>query len=42
MPSVITHAAVGLSIATVLRPRAAAPFLFVTAALLPVVPDLAA
>ena len=40
MPSVITHAAVGLAVATVLRPPRSPGRLFAAAALLPVVPDL--
>lgn len=40
MPTVITHAAVGLAVATAFRPARAPAGLFVLAALLPVVPDL--
>ena len=40
MPSVITHAAVGLAVATLARPPRSPVRLFALAAILPVVPDL--
>lgn len=40
MPSVITHAAVGLALATAFRPAKAPPRLFVLATLLPMAPDM--
>ena len=40
MPTVLTHAAVGLAIVTALRPANAPPRLFVLATLLPMAPDL--